>query len=528
MSSVPDPVLSPIPSPAPAEAPPARTPAWPAGPVAAATPPGTGLFPPLAALLDVRGPYLIPLILLLVARSVLAFLLPLAAEDAYITYRYSRNLALGLGPVFNPGERVMGFTSPLWMLWNALGWMLTRDPVMWSRVTTVAGDAVTLLVGGVLLARHASRAAAWCFTFAFATWTAFTAIAISGMENSMMITLLVLGAALTERRGAAAGPVLGALALIRPEGLVAAAVIALGARWRDRLIALAIAGVGIAVLAVTFGSALPQSVTAKAAIYGTPGPWAGRHWWEWVLPMSLGRWPLMPDTRFLFLGTVLAAPAAFVGLRQLWSLRHTGLARAIAALLVVWLAYSLSGVIYFYWYLAVPLTAWFLLAALGLPHIVRGRAVYVSAALLLLGTWTTVWQLYAGRAHAEQSFVQVADHLTRNSSPWQKVLLEPIGIVGYRVRLVVLDEVGLVSPRIARRRLQGPGWMSDVVAAEKPEWLVLRRGLLSGMDSFAGVGAPFRSAAERDAMLANYQVSKIVSESSGAAALVVLRRRPTA
>ena len=516
MSSLPDPVST------------AAEPLSPPRIAAVPALPRSGIFPSRAELLDLRGPYLVPLFLLLASRVILAWLLPLAAEDAYITYRYSRNLALGFGPVFNPGERVMGFTSPLWMVWNALGWMVTRDPVTWSRGTSLAGDVVTLTVGGAMLARHASRAAAWCFTFAFATWTACTAIAISGMENSVMITLVVLAAAITFRPNVATGPVIAALALIRPEGLVAAAVIALGARWRDRLIALALVAIGIAVLALTFGSPLPQSVTAKASIYGTPGPWAGRHWWEWVLPFSFGRWPLMPDTRFLFLGTVLAAPAAFVGLKQLWALRHTELARAALALLVVWVAYSLSGVTYFFWYLAVPLAAWFLLVAVGLPNIVRGRAVYVSAALLLLGAWTTVWQLVAGRARAEENFVQVADHLIQNSSQWQKVMLEPIGIIGYRVKLVVLDEVGLVSPRIAKRRLQGPGWMTDVIRVEKPEWLVLRRGVIDDMEAFAGVGAPFRSAAERNAILSAYQPTKIVDEGSGPAALVVLRRRPGA
>src|SRR5437867_1649073 len=75
------------------------------------------LVPPLRVLLDWREPYLVPLALLLLTRGILAWLLPLASEDAYITYRFARNLALGLGPVFNPGERVMGFTTPLWMVW---------------------------------------------------------------------------------------------------------------------------------------------------------------------------------------------------------------------------------------------------------------------------------------------------------------------------------------------------------------------------------------------------------------------------
>ena len=59
---------------------------------------------------------------------VLAVLIPLAFaaftghvwEDFYITYRASRNLAAGNGLVFQPGERVHSFTSPLGVLVPAL------------------------------------------------------------------------------------------------------------------------------------------------------------------------------------------------------------------------------------------------------------------------------------------------------------------------------------------------------------------------------------------------------------------------
>jgi len=173
----------------------------------------------------------------------------------------------------------------------------------------------------------------------------------------------------------------------------------------------------------------------------------------------------------------------------------------------------------------IPLTAWFFLAAMGLPRIVRGSSIYVSIALLFLGSWTVVWELYAGRAHAEESFSQVADYLIRSSSAWQTVMLEPIGLVGYRAKLRIIDEVGLVSPRVAKRRREGPGWMTDVIAGERPEWLVLRRAELQQGVAFTGVGAPFRNAAERDSLLARYAVGTIVGSDEGDAALVVLRRR---
>jgi hypothetical protein len=36
-------------------------------------------------------------------------------DDAYIVFRYARNLVEGHGPVFNIGDRVEGFSSPLWL-----------------------------------------------------------------------------------------------------------------------------------------------------------------------------------------------------------------------------------------------------------------------------------------------------------------------------------------------------------------------------------------------------------------------------
>ncbi len=45
-----------------------------------------------------------------------AYYFPRVVDDLFISLRYADNLAHGLGPVFNPGERVEGFSSPLWML----------------------------------------------------------------------------------------------------------------------------------------------------------------------------------------------------------------------------------------------------------------------------------------------------------------------------------------------------------------------------------------------------------------------------
>jgi hypothetical protein len=134
--------------------------------------------------------------------------------------------------------------------------------------------------------------------------------------------------------------------------------------------------------------------------------------------------------------------------------------------------------------------------------------------------------LYVGRAQNEYyGFAMVADWLRDHVRPGDKVMLEPIGIVGWRSPVVVVDEVGLVSPSVAKRRLQGPGWYADVAGGERPDWIVVRRSALTGTATFAGVGTPFRSRAERDTFFSRYTPATIVDEkASGENALVILQR----
>jgi hypothetical protein len=475
--------------------------------------------------LDPREPFLVPLLLLLAARFVFWTTLPFAAEDAYIAFRYARNLAVGNGLMYNPGERVMGFSSPLWTVWSALGIRLFDAPVAWARFWTVAGDAVTLVLLGILLKRHAGRASAWCFAFFFAAWPFFAAVAVSGMETSVMLTLVVLAAVLAERGSPLTGPALAALVLMRPEGAAAAAVIALGARWRDRAVAAALAVLALGALWLYFGSPVPQSALAKASVYGHPGPLIGRFWWDWLLPFPIAGAPTITEGVHLFLLSVVMAPAVVLGVPVVWRARATALGLMVAASLTIWLGYAAVGVAFFFWYLVIPLGGVLVLAAAGMPRIARGPAIYVSAALFVLGMWGIGLQLYIGRAKLELgTFGSVADYLAENARPGEKVFLEPIGFIGYRNPLRVVDEVGLVSPAVARRRAQGPGWYTDVVAEQRPDWLVVRRGLLTRGTGFAGRWAPLRGPAERDSLSARYAVAKTTAPDAGDQTLLVLRR----
>src|SRR5688572_26910430 len=75
-----------------------------------------------------------------------------AWEDYYITFRTSKNLATGHGLVFNHGDRLHTFTSPLGVLLPALSSVLTLnrsdEAALWifrlMGITALSGAATLL------------------------------------------------------------------------------------------------------------------------------------------------------------------------------------------------------------------------------------------------------------------------------------------------------------------------------------------------------------------------------------------------
>ena len=65
-------------------------------------------------------------------------------DDAFISFRYARNLADGYGLVWNIGERVEGYTNFLWVCLMAAGIRLGIEPEIFSRILSIASGAGVL------------------------------------------------------------------------------------------------------------------------------------------------------------------------------------------------------------------------------------------------------------------------------------------------------------------------------------------------------------------------------------------------
>lgn len=148
------------------------------------------------------------------------------SDDAFISFRYAHNLLAGHGLVYNPGERVEGYTNFLWMLLSVPVQALGGDVELTALLlTSLLGAGLLLLT--YALARQllptAPRLLALLAPLLLVLHASFAAYTIrgSGMETALFTTGLLLGALLYLREHTTwAGLVFGLTALVRPEGVL--------------------------------------------------------------------------------------------------------------------------------------------------------------------------------------------------------------------------------------------------------------------------------------------------------------------
>ena len=127
----------------------------------------------------------------LAGAGTLAWLARCVNDDAFISFRYARNLAEGHGLVFNAGERVEGYSNFLWTLLMAVPHVAGIDPVGFCFVAGPLLAALTLFfTSRAALAATGSRPAALLVVALLALHPSFLAWATGGLETQLVTALL--------------------------------------------------------------------------------------------------------------------------------------------------------------------------------------------------------------------------------------------------------------------------------------------------------------------------------------------------
>ncbi|MGE5263332.1 MAG: hypothetical protein ACM3S0_08120, partial [Acidobacteriota bacterium] len=373
---------------------------------------------------------------------------PYAIDDAWITYRYAENLANGLGMVYNPGEHVLGTSTPLYTLILAILHVFGAPVPASSQAIGFVAMLGTL--GGIFLLtkRVHSEPAALLAAGLVVSMGSFNQVVAQGMETPLYVCLIVFSFYFFATDSLYLFAVLAALcALTRLDGL-GVGIAGFATYWliRRRLPGKAVALYVACLLPWAlfsyyyFGSISPNALIAKQVHNDYRITF-------WIIDWLSGQ-PLTPFA-IVGAGAMIAAP----------------LTRKVGLLLVTWLlgyvtAYSLARISFYAWYVT-PLTAALaILAAVGILTILKtvfhGRAIQgILLAVLIIFLVLPDFRLVQRRLRGDVGIEKAdqvrydAAHWLRDNLPRSAVIVSGgIGQVGYFTQNYILDASGLVSPQV--------------------------------------------------------------------------------
>lgn len=424
-------------------------------------------------------------------------------DDAYITYRVARNLASGLGPVYNPGEQVLSITTPGYALLLAAASPLSQDFVLLG----LALNGLALLAAGALLI-DLSRTTLAALVAVTLTLTFPLLSEALGMETPLYVaSILAAFSAYRRSTRSAADPrrqerwlmasaaAAAAAFLLRPDGLLVA--LAIGAHWlatvrprrlswRALIVYLALVAPWLIFAAVYYGSPVPNTLAAKATQALAQ---AIPRWGDGLLAAA-GDWA----QQFL-----VAAALALIGLAL--ALRRRSPDRLP---LLLWAAlyvagHVLLGVRSYFWYYAplapvVAVLAGDAVAAAanglstglaGRPHarLVRAASLGALLALALLPAVPVAASLAREPEprRREAAYLQTAEALRAlcagGDAAGRVVGVAEVGLIGYVSDCRIVDFAGLLQPDVAHLKLGPAEKMAWTIQRYHPELVVLAGGV---------------------------------------------------
>ena len=400
-------------------------------------------------------------------------------DDAYITFRYAKNLALGHGFVYNPGENFLGTTTPLFtLLLAALGRLYSIEaiPSFGQWLTGASLFCCGMFI--YLMGRTDGKLLGGLVAALFMLLNPFF-IGVWGGE-ALFLLALVLGSYYFYFQGYEALPaILLALAfLTRGEGILPAFVlyghfilVKKKLPWRAIFAFCAILIPWSIYALLTFGSPLPSTLQAKMAQFQS-GFWPPffRTSLEWLAAYAV-KTPHFSHLGSSYLYLIVVAMVALGGLSLLlrpqfrwWSI-------------FIWLGlytagYSFLGIPFYRWYVTPLAFGGMVLAGLGAQlgyewinrltgdnRKFRITALGMSALGLSLPMLTAANFIINQAAlplHVEyRLYSKTGKWLQEHTPPTASVGYFEIGFMGYYADRKFIDPVGLINPGVAEQVARG-------------------------------------------------------------------------
>ena len=445
--------------------------------------------------------------------SFLAVLVPLVYclttnhiwEDFLITFRFSQNLVDGKGLLYNEGERVYGFTSPIGVLLPALFYYLTGKTSFLSAlwlyrlicIGTFAGAGLLLLKS--LNLKDKKYISFSLFTLLFIFESKSVAFTTNGMETAFMLFFLSLYiysiAKETKFSWILGGLSFSGLMWTRPDGcfyILALSIATLFVRDRtikENLIKISKMAALCTLLYLPwflfcwkyYGSPIPHTILAKKGEFLLTTQNILQIWINTVTSIYspiyyiLGGWPAKNifDIFYIILGLICSF---------YWTLPTKDKVGKFCSLTFFFLIFYFLLLPPFPWYLPTMSLLSIVVFVQLYNHWHKGKMFknifFLSIIFLTLFQFVaTTYQIYV-----QQNIVETGNRkeiglwLKENVQSHENIYLEPLGYIGYFSQAKIIDFPGLVSPNVVKLKKEKGLNFYSMINEIKPDWIVLRPG----------------------------------------------------
>lgn len=414
-------------------------------------------------------------------------------DDAYITFRYARNISQGLGFVYNLGENVLGTTTPLYTLLLSFFAYLSQPeslPKISFIISVVADSFNVCLLFRISNWIFKNKAIALITSILFLLQPFRLNVATGGMETSIYITCLLF---LYDRyflgERSLSTSIWAALALlIRPDAVIA--LVPLFIDWllydqrgfqKGVLITGLLVSPWILWATMNFGSPIPQSIIAKSISYKNP---VGQAAFYLITFLGTGTPGPYQSPYLLLPGLIFGLPVLIGGIWILSKNRPRGLIMVLYPVLYTVLMTILNPSMYFSWYF-IPLMPGMLILIMtciwyGLNQSRKTKLMVASTAAIILLVFPAYllnkqpnWPLSRAR---EAAFSNVCNTISDLDLSNKTVLAPDIGIIGWCLEEAnILDPIGLVSPEVIQYNQNlPPGQLvsPQLITEKQPDFII--------------------------------------------------------
>ena len=420
-----------------------------------------------------------------------------AYDDPFITYRYAQNIAEGIGFVYNPDERILSTTTPLFTLLLAFFHLFTPEV---HQIANLIG-AISLVSGGLLLFDLSrswnSPLVGWAGLLLYPTFP--LVVSTLGSETPLYLALCIGGFAFYAREKYLLTAILTAFAcLARPDGVLVPIILSIDyiirrsnqVPWKSVLL-FSIILISWGVFAwIYFGFPLPVTLAVKQQ----------QGLMEISQRFAEGFFTILQG--YLNKQYILMVILAFTG--ALYAI----LKRRVWNLFLIWtilyfIAYSILGVSRYFWYYA-PLVPGFVIS-IGLGVMAIGDFLskagndgfkfrtqlsrILPSALLIFMLWVNVSNLWQMRTQIDNRFLvykEIGKWLNVNTSSEDNIGLLETGIIGYYSRRSIVDFAGLIQPQVSQKLTPDSTYEDAAIWAVEDydlDYLVLHDGLYPRLET---------------------------------------------